>query len=200
MYFCSEVHGRNPLIAKGRGYTIAADMWSLGALTTALYLGRSFFVADPESSDSAVLVNAAKCDLGELDHSPFWQNVDYRSRDFIKKLLTLDEKSRLDVGQALEHEWFTACGRRLVLEEKYCQLIKGWIPRRVLIDFKEDLDASLDARRVMTDVRSMLQILDHADHCTVPVDASSAQAVSSLSAIETGSTEWADKSLLLKRK
>ena len=189
MYYCSEVHGRNPLIAKGRGYTIAADMWSLGALTTALYLGRSFFVADIDDSDSAILVNAAKCDLGELDHNPFWQHVDYRSRDFIKKLLTLDEKSRLNVGQALQHQWFTDCGRGLVLEAKYCQIIKGWMPRRVLIDFKEDLDASLNARRPLTDVRSMLQITNHADRCTVPVDASSASAVCSLSAIERGSIE-----------
>ena len=189
MYYCSEVHGRNPLLAKGRGYTIAADMWSLGAMTTALYLGRSFFVADPDDSDSAVLVNAAKCDLGELDRSPFWQHVDYRSRDFIKKLLTLDKKSRLDVGQALEHQWFTDCGRRLILEAKYCQIIKGWMPRRVLIDFKEDLDASPNARRPLTDVRSMLQLINHADRCIVPVDASSASAVCSLSANERGSIE-----------
>ena len=171
---CSEVHGRNPLIAKGTGYTIAADMWSLGALTTALYLGRSFFVADPEISDNAVLVNAAKCDLGELDHSPFWQSVDYRSRDFIKRLLTLEERFRLDVGQALEHEWFTGFGRRLVLEERYYQIIKGWMPRRSLLDFKENLNVSLNACRPKTDVRPVLQILDHADHCIVPVDASSA--------------------------
>lgn len=154
-FVAPEVHGRNPSIAKGRGYTIAADMWSLGALTTALYLGRSFFVADPEISDSAVLVNAAKCDLGELDHSSFWQNVNYRSRDFIKKLLMLDEKFRLDVGQALEHDWFTNYERRLVLEEKYCQIIKGWMPRRALLDFKEDLDASLHACRPMTDSQLM---------------------------------------------
>ncbi len=164
-------------------------MWSLGALTTALYLGRSFFVADPEISDNAVLVNAAKCDLGELSRSPFWQSVDYRSRDLIKKLLTLDEKSRLDVGQALEHEWFTECGRLLVLEGKYCQIIKGWMPRRSLLDFKEDLNESLNARRPTTDVRSVLQTLKHADHCIVPVDASSAQAICSLSAIGTGSIE-----------
>ena len=152
-------------------------MWSLGALTTALYLGRSFFVADPEISDNAVLVNAANCDLGELDHSPFWQSVDYRSRDFIKELLTLDEKARLDVRQALEHEWFTGCGRRLVLEEKYCQIIKGWMPRRVLLDFKEDLNASPNTRRPKTDVRSVLQIHNHADHYIVPVDASSTQTM-----------------------
>ena len=164
-------------------------MWSLGALTTALYLGRSFFVADREISDNAVLVNAANCDLGELDHSPFWQSVDYRSRDFIRKLLTLDEKSRLDVRQALEHEWFTGCGRRLVLEEKYCQIIKGWMPRRVLLDFKEDLNASPNTRRPKTDVRSVLQIHDHADHCIVPVDASSTQTMCSLSGLGTRSIE-----------
>lgn len=149
-------------------------MWSLGALITALYLGRSFFVADPDISDNAVLVNAAKCDLSELDHSPFWQSVDYKSRDLIKKLLTLDEKSRLDVGRALEHGWFTECGRRQVLEERYCQIIKGWMPRRPLLDFKEDLSASINALRPKTDVCFVLQILDHADHCIVPIDAASA--------------------------
>lgn len=149
-------------------------MWSLGALITALYLGRSFFVADPDISDNAVLVNAAKCDLSELDHSPFWQSVDYRSRDLIKKLLTLDEKSRLNVGQALDHEWFTGCGRRQVLEEKYCQVIKGWLPRRPLLDFKEDLNELLNARGPMTDVCFVLQPLNHADHCVVPVDATPA--------------------------
>lgn len=162
------------MIAKGTGYTIAADMWSLGALITALYLGRSFFVADPDISDNAVLVNAAKCDLSELDHSPFWQSIDYRSRDLIKKLLTLDEKSRLNVGQALDHEWFTGCGRRQVLEEKYCQVIKGWLPRRPLLDFKEDLNELLNARGPMTDVCFVLQPLNHADHCVVPVDATPA--------------------------
>ena len=135
-------------------------MWSLGALITALYLGRSFFVADLDISDSAVLVNAARCDLSELDHNPFWQSVDFRSRDLIKKLLTLDEKSSLTVGQALEHEWFTGCGRRQVLEEKYAQLIKGWMPRRPLLDFKENLNASLNARRPKTDVRSVLKIIN----------------------------------------
>ena len=137
-------------------------MWSLGALITALYLGRSFFVADPDISDSAILVNAARCDLGELHHSPFWQSVDFRSRDLIKKLLTLDEKSRLNVGQALEHEWFTGCGRQQVLEEQYSQIIRGWMPRKPLLDFKEDLNASLNARKPKTDVRlrSVLKIIN----------------------------------------
>ena len=164
-------------------------MWSLGALTTALYLGRSFFVADPEISDNAILVNAAKCDLGELDHSPFWQSIDYRSRNFIKKSLTLDEKSRLDAGQALEHEWFTEGGRRQFLEERYCQIIKGWMPRRSLLDFKEDLNALPSTQTPKTDVRSVMQILNHADHCIVSVDAASAQTRCSLSAIGTGSIE-----------
>ena len=164
-------------------------MWSLGALITALYLGRSFFVADPEIPDNAVLVNAAKCDLSELDHSPFWQSVDYRSRDLIKGLLTLDEKSRLNVGQALEHVWFTGYGRRQILEEEYCQIIKGWMPRRPLLDFKEDLNASIYAHRPKTDVRSVFHIPNHADHCIVPVDAAAAaQARCSLSA-GTGSIE-----------
>ena len=109
---------------------MAADMWSLAAVTTAIYLGRSPFndYEDQAFTDDEILKNAFKCDLEFLDHSSCWQGIDHRSRDFIKKLLLLDETNRLNVGQALNHEWFTDSDQKKLLDEKYQQVVKGWVP------------------------------------------------------------------------
>ena len=56
---CSEVRGKNPPVAKSRGYKVAADIWSLSALTAALYSGRSLFV---NFLNQDILINATSCD------------------------------------------------------------------------------------------------------------------------------------------
>ena len=99
----------------------------LSCVTTAIYLGRFPFndYEDQAFTDDEILKNASKCDLEFLDHSSFWQGIDHRSRDFIKKLLLLDETKRLNVGQALDHEWFTDSNQKKLLDEKYQQVVKG---------------------------------------------------------------------------
>lgn len=97
----------NPLVTK-IGYTMGADMWSVGAVTTALFFGRSYFVDDEGTAyqrhaSAAILSAVAKCDLSGLDHNPLWQEVDPAAQDLIKTLLVLDEVTRLKVGQALQH-------------------------------------------------------------------------------------------------
>ena len=111
---------------------MATDMWSFGAVTTAIYLGRSPFndYEDQAFTDDEILKNAVKCDLEFLDHSSFWHGIDHRSRDFIKKLLLLDETKRLNVGQALDHEWFTDSDQKKLLDEKNQQVEKGGCHRR----------------------------------------------------------------------
>ncbi|KAL2053209.1 hypothetical protein ABVK25_006534 [Lepraria finkii] len=117
---------------------MATDMWSFDAVTTAIYLGRSPFndYEDQAFTDDEILKNAVKCDLEFLDHSSFWHGIDHRSRDFIKKLLLLDETKRLNVGQALDHEWFTDSDQKKLLDEKNQQ---------------EDLRKIMAIRRLKTD-------------------------------------------------
>ncbi len=156
----SEVHAVNPLVSKS-GYTMAADMWSVGALTTALFWGRSLFVDLEDSAfqrqESAAILNAiAKCNLNDLDEHPLWQEVNQDARDFIKEVLVLNEVTRLKIGQALQHDWLTRGGRQEYLDVNYQKAIKGWLPSAPALDFEEDSGVFIAARRSRTDVRGAL--------------------------------------------
>jgi len=146
----SEVHGANPYVRKV-GYTMGADMWSVGALTTTLFLGRSYFAdsqdLDRQDSAAAILEAASKCDLDALDHSPLWNDVYHQAKDFIKRLLVLDESRRAKVKQALAHEWFTSSDGGKLFEERYQHIIKGWMPTRAAQDFQEDLKVFMNVRK-----------------------------------------------------
>lgn len=102
-------------------------MWAVGAITTALFLGRPPFTVyeDLEFTEDEILKNAVKCQLDFLDCSAFRQQIDHRSRDFIEKLLELDENKRMNVAQALAHQWFTDREQKELLKEKYQQVVKG---------------------------------------------------------------------------
>lgn len=132
-------------------------MWSLGALTTALLAGRSIFINTQASdyrhdSSAAILKAASECDLTILDESPFWRAVDVRARDFIKKLLRLDERLRLTAGQALDHGWFTEGHGKEIVQQTYDRAISGWLPTRPGWDFEEELDKFIKARGSTADV------------------------------------------------
>lgn len=152
----SEVKGLNPYVTKS-GYTMGADMWSVGALTTTLFLSWSYF-ADPQvlefcqDSEAAILEAASQCNLHALDHSPLWKDVGHQAKDFIKRLLVLNERSRATVKQALAHPWFIASDGGKQFEEQYQTIIKGWMPTRAAQDFQEDLKIFIDARKETTDV------------------------------------------------
>jgi serine/threonine protein kinase len=123
-------------------------MWSIGILATTLLTGDVIFTnrADPnyEQNPVKVILNmAAECDLSVLD-SPYsvWANVHKRPKDFVKKLLVLDEDQRMTASQALGHEWFT---HKFVVNEfdaLYHRAIAGWEPRRKVFRLIEALDHS----------------------------------------------------------
>lgn len=127
-------------------------MWSVGALATTLYLGRSYF-ADPEelalrqNSELAILDAAVNCNLDALDHSSLWKDVNDQAKNLIKRLLVLQETERATVRQALAHPWFTAGDAGKSLEERYQETITGWLPSRAAQDFQEHLDIFMDAQK-----------------------------------------------------
>ena len=134
---------------------MAADMWSIGIIS-ALLLSGEFIFENPWNgygSPAAILNAAAECDLANLDHSPPWQTVNNLAKDFVRKLLILDEKVRLDVEQALEHGWFTDSKRRKCIQQQYEDVTRGWMPSRPLLDFKEDLMVFREASKYTLDVR-----------------------------------------------
>lgn len=163
------------------GYTMAADLWSVGAVTTALFFGHSIFAdrQDPafQRHASAAILNAiGKCDLSGLDQNPLWQEVDTDARNLIKKLLVLNETVRLDVGQALKQSWFTRGDHKEYLERNHQRVIKGWMPSTAAIDFSEDLDLFVAARKPRTDVCAVLYSQTIADYHSGITNASAAKA------------------------
>lgn len=135
---------------------MAADMWSIGIITALLLTGKSVF-EDSRSdyySSAALMDAAAECDLTKMGQSSLWQGVSNLAKDFVRNLLILDEKARLNVGQALKHEWFTDEKHEKNIKHKYADAIRGWMPSRPLLDFEEDLALFSEVSRSTLDVRS----------------------------------------------
>ena len=135
---------------------MAADMWSLGIISTLLLTGESVFENSNYDGTSSmdVLSAAAECNLAKMEHSPVWQSVSDLAKEFVRDLLTLSETARLNVEQALEHEWFTDSERKKTIQQCYEDAVRGWIPSRPLLDFKEDLAVFREASRSTLDVCS----------------------------------------------
>lgn len=153
----SEVNGLNPRVYK-IGYTIAADMWSLGALTTTLFLKRPYFTDTQDTSirqgsTTKITEAAAMFDLGALDDSPSWENVHKQAKDFIKRLLVLQEVERATVGEAIQDTWFKAGDDGKSFEKRYQHIIRGWTATLAAQDFLENLEVFMAVRKKTTDVR-----------------------------------------------
>ena len=134
---------------------MATDMWSLGIISALMLTGEFVFedFKKENASPAAALNAAAEYDLAKMVHSPLWQSVSNLAKDFVRNLLVLDEKARLNVEQALEHVWFTDHKRREVIQHQYEEAIEGWMPSRPLLDFKEDLALFRQASKSTLDVR-----------------------------------------------
>ncbi|KAL3982100.1 Fibronectin type III domain family protein [Acanthocheilonema viteae] len=83
------------------------DMWSVGVLTYILLSGLSPFGGE---TDEETIRNVKKCDWNMDD--PSFANISQDGKDFIKKLLMLDPKSRMTVHEALEHPWLSGAANK----------------------------------------------------------------------------------------
>ncbi|KAL8648199.1 MAG: hypothetical protein Q9226_006094 [Calogaya cf. arnoldii] len=155
-YVAPEVRGNNRLVEQS-GYTRAVDMWSVGCVTAAILIGRPAFAtsqmsAGRQDSAAAVIAAATKYDLHVLDDSDVWGDIGIQPKDFIRRLLVLDEQGRLTADQALLHDWFQQEGDGHAVLTRYEKAIAGWKPTWPGWDFKEDLNAFIDRRIPSYDV------------------------------------------------
>jgi serine/threonine protein kinase len=109
------------------GYTKAVDLWSLGCVTVVLLTGGYPFF-EPGSADYSER-QASRCNLDPLEKSQTWQDVGARPKDFVRRLLVLDEGQRMTAEESLTHEWFTNDVYRTDFEELYRRAIRQWRPR-----------------------------------------------------------------------
>ncbi|KAJ5689400.1 hypothetical protein N7462_003792 [Penicillium macrosclerotiorum] len=103
-----------------QGYTKAVDLWSLGCVTAVLLVGNTPF-DDAGKSISSYLT--------DLETELKILNIGTRTRDFVRNLLVPDEMRRMDVKQALRHNWLAHSNFKSYFEGMYQRAIQNWRPR-----------------------------------------------------------------------
>ncbi|KIX09946.1 uncharacterized protein Z518_01027 [Rhinocladiella mackenziei CBS 650.93] len=129
---------RGPLHPEKSGYTRAVDMWALGCVSVILLTGGLAFCDPVTNMYSEIL--ARDCNLEFLRKSKDWQLVRKRPKEFVEKLLVLDEGARMTAEEALEHSWFSNETHKDDFEDLYRRTIKHWHPRTPksqMIDFRD---------------------------------------------------------------
>lgn len=86
---------------RGREYTKACDIWSLGVIVYMLLSGAPPFFGE---SEIEILEAAAggKYDFENED----WENVSSEAKDFVAKCLEVDPTKRPTASGAMQHHWF----------------------------------------------------------------------------------------------
>ena len=109
-------------------------MWSVGCITSTALSGTFVFPrtgGSQQDSYQAAVNAAAKCDLSFLDddNNLSWREIRFTPKDFIKKLLVLQENRRMTAAEALVHPWFANqvyAAEFTALDEK---TNRSWRPR-----------------------------------------------------------------------
>ncbi|KAF3042071.1 hypothetical protein E8E11_007006 [Didymella keratinophila] len=145
-YTAPEIHRANHEIPQTWGYSLSVDMWSIGSTTAAILTGEQIFSCrqnGPFEEDARrVIVHlAAQCDLSILDdeYHPLWGPIAPAPKDFIKRLLVLNEEDRMSATEALHHIWFTHPMMAAEFEAQYERSIRDWRPRRKDVQLIEQI-------------------------------------------------------------
>ncbi|MCJ1306984.1 hypothetical protein MMC25_000628 [Agyrium rufum] len=131
-----EVRSKNVAIAQG-GYTKAVDMWSVGCMAASILTG-SFIFSQPSlisiaraltQEESQVIDSMAAGNLSRMDTGSEWVDIYRTQKDFIRRLLVLDETKRMTADEALNHAWFQNIWCKNLYDQGYEKAVKDWKPQ-----------------------------------------------------------------------
>ncbi|XP_075215546.1 obscurin isoform X5 [Lycorma delicatula] len=96
----------SPEIVKGDGVGTPADLWALGIITHVLLTGISPFKGnnDMETLDN---IKENKWSFQE----DIWSKFTKEARDFITRLLTVQQEARMTIKEALKHPWLNLANK-----------------------------------------------------------------------------------------
>ena len=154
-----EVQGCNKLV-KVKGYTKAVDMWSLGCVAVAMLMGSAPFdilhnLNEPRCLGDVPQKAIPGYNLTGLYNCPEWVRLNYKAKDFIKRLLVLDEMTRMTTREALNHEIFTNSHDEESFKIAYNKAVRGWKPHKPFMDIVEEISPTVDHERALKSVRQL---------------------------------------------
>lgn len=155
-----EVQGCNQLV-KAKGYTKAVDMWSVGCIAVAMLIGSAPFdilcsAKQPKSASDAPHSALPEYSLNGLYNNSDWISLNDKAKDFVKRLLVLDERTRLTAQEALNHEMFTNKYDKGSFDLTYQKAIRGWKPQKPPVDIVEKISPSVDPKKRLNNVRQLV--------------------------------------------
>ncbi|WFC93581.1 calcium/calmodulin-dependent protein kinase [Malassezia brasiliensis] len=103
-----------PEIFLKAGHGKPVDMWAIGVITYFLLCGYTPFDRDSSAEEMKAIVNADY----KFEPEIYWRDVSDEARDFIRRLLTIDQNQRMTATQALQHPWIRHAGRTEDAEQK----------------------------------------------------------------------------------
>ncbi len=113
---------------------------------------------------------ARDCDLRQLDHVAEWHFVGKRPKDFVRRLLLLDEEQRMTAKDAKKHSWFSNDLHRMAFEEVYHRATKHWKPRTLKIPVVEMIDTDHLKELPMLQKVDLLGHRNNRKRSLVPID------------------------------
>ena len=115
---CTEPYGTltycAPEIIIDEPYTQSVDMWSLGVMTYLMLSGRLPFNAEDETD----IARQVAFDEPDFTKHSCWSKISNEAKDFTKRLLEKKAKNRMDIKQALEHDWIKKYSKNEIIEDR----------------------------------------------------------------------------------
>jgi len=111
---CGTTSYMAPEVLKG-SYSMEADIWSLGVICYFMLSGKLPFPGRNDEEKEARILRSSV----SFSDAKAWQEISADAKDFIKKLLTADERKRMTGRKALQHPWIV---NKATLSEKPCPL------------------------------------------------------------------------------
>lgn len=94
-----------PEVLMQQGYDQACDIWSLGVLLYTMLAGHTPFANGKVNTPSKILERIGS---GVIDMtSGNWRNVSSQAKDLVQRMLHVDPKRRIRIGDVLAHPWTT---------------------------------------------------------------------------------------------
>ncbi|POS85115.1 hypothetical protein EPUL_002782 [Erysiphe pulchra] len=134
-FIAPEVEFLNPF---DKGYTMSADLWSLGVLTACLLTGSALIPSNDISQLNRHQIANHFNSVRENQIGKRWQSMRSTALQFIKGLLAMVPAQRMSASEALQHPWYTMpATEAAMIEIGHQRVIRSWEQRNGDVKLKK---------------------------------------------------------------